>query len=259
MREHHDEHGTVDGYAVALPGDRADHGTRPVWFSGRTLAYDLSLPRIRERYEPAITPADITRAHHRIREAAALLARAGRAQGAGDVAALGDLLAVAAAVSPATVREKVRAAAAAFEQASRAPSARTLDGTARTGFKAAARALEHAPRTARGGGAPAVLNLLLALVEAIDAATAWHRAQNHRAQTTAAARAAVLLREAATLTTTGTPGHTTALRTAPRTVRVTPAAERGPAASPPVTGVPPRPPTGPHPGPGPGPGPGRSR
>ncbi|WP_257132746.1 MULTISPECIES: hypothetical protein [unclassified Streptomyces] len=193
----------------------------------------------------------------RIREAAALLARAGRTQGAGDVAALGDLLTVAAAVSPATVRAHVRAAAAAFEQASRAPGARTLDGTARTRFKAATRALERAPRTARGGGAPAVLNLLLALVEAIEAATAWHRAQHHRAQTTAAAQAAALLREAADLTTTGTPARTTASRTTSRTVRVTPAPERGPVPLPPVTGVPPRPPTGTPPGPGPGPG--RSR
>ncbi|MFD5206555.1 mobilization protein [Streptomyces anulatus] len=253
VREHHDENGAVDGYAVALPGDRADHGTRPVWFSGRTLAYDLSLPRIRERYEPALTPADITRAHHRIREAAVLLARAGRTEGAGDVAALGDLLAVAAAVSPATVRAHVRAAAAAFEQASRAPGARTLDGTARTRFKAAARALERAPRTARGGGAPAVLNLLLALVEAIEAATAWHRAQNHRAQTTAAARAAVLLREAAALTTTGT--RTTTPRTTTRTVRVTPAAERGTAPPPTSNGATPRP----QPAPPPAPGTGRSR
>ncbi|MFI1576834.1 hypothetical protein OHA57_38305 (plasmid) [Streptomyces anulatus] len=253
VREHHNATtGAVDGYAVALPGDRADHGSRPVWFSGRTLAYDLSLPRIRERYEPALTPADITRAHTRIREAAALLARAGRTQGAGDVAALGDLLTVAAAVSPAAVRDKVRAAATRFEQASRVPGARTLDGTARTRLKAAARALEHAPRTARGGGAPAVLNLLLALLEAIEAATAWHRAQHHRAQTTAAAQAAFLLREAADLTTTGTPAHTTASRTTSRTVRVTPAPERGPAPPPTVTGVPPRPPTGPHPGPGPG-------
>ncbi|MFH9201775.1 mobilization protein [Streptomyces anulatus] len=259
VREHHNATtGAVDGYAVALPGDRADHGSRPVWFSGRTLAYDLSLPRIRERYEPALTPADITRAHHRIREAAALLARAGRTQGAGDVAALGDLLTVAAAVSPATVRAHVRAAAAAFEQASRTPGARTLDGTARTRFKAATRALEHAPRTARGGGAPAVLNLLLALVEAIEAATAWHRAQHHRAQTTAAARAAVLLREAADLTTTG--ARTTTPRTTTlRTVRVTPAAERGPAPLPPVTGVPPRHANGPGPHPGPHPGPGCSR
>ncbi|MFJ8255542.1 mobilization protein [Streptomyces sp. NPDC094466] len=254
VREHHDEHGTVDGYAVALPGDRADHGTRPVWFSGRTLAYDLSLPRIRERYEPALTPADLTRAHHRIREAAALLARAGRTEGAGDVAALGDLLTTTAATSPATVRAHVQAAATRFEQASRTPGARTLEGTARTHFKAATRALEHAPRTARAGGAPAVLNLLLALIEAVEAATAWHRAQNHRAQTTAAAQAAVLLREAATLTTGA---RTTTPRTAPRTARVTPTTGRGPATPPPATPVPPRPPTGTPPGPGTGPG--RSR
>ncbi|MFJ6444839.1 mobilization protein [Streptomyces sp. NPDC091649] len=260
VREHHDTTtGALDGYAVALPGDRADHGSRPVWFSGRTLAYDLSLPRVRERFHTPIGPSDITRAHTRVREAATLLARAGRTQGAGDVAALGDLLTVAAATSPALVRDQVRAAAAAFEQAARAPGARTLQGTARAHFKASSRALEHAPRTARGGGAPAVLNLLIALVEAVEAATAWHRAQNHRAQTTAAARAAVLLREAAALTGAPPPSRTprTPSRAAPRTVRVTPAPARGPAPPPPVTAVPHPPPTGPHPRPGPHPG--RSR
>ncbi|MET8709295.1 hypothetical protein [Streptomyces californicus] len=258
MREHHDENNTLNGYAVTLPGDRADRNTRPVWFSGRTLAYDLSLPRVRERFHPPIAPADITRAHTRIRQAATLLARAGRTEGAGDVAALGDLL-TAAATSPATIRDQVRAAATAFEQASRAPGTRTLHGTARAHFKAAARALDHAPRATRGGGAPAVLTLLIALVEAIEAATAWHRAQQHHAQARAAAQAAALLREAATLT--GTPPR--ASRTAPRTVRVTPAAERGPAPATPVTRVPPRPHAGPHPtpgpSPGPAPGPGRSR
>ncbi|WP_369019661.1 hypothetical protein ABZ326_00005 [Streptomyces californicus] len=235
VREHHDENGALDGYAVALPGDRADQGSRPVWFSGRTLAYDLSLPLIRERFHPAIAPADLTLAHTRIREAATLLARAGRAEGAGDVAALGDLLVVVAATSPTVVRDQVRAATAAFEQASRAPGARTLHGTARAHFKAAARALDHPPpRAARGGGAPAVLTLLIALVEAIEAATAWHRAQQHHAQARAAAQAAALLREAATLT--GTPPR--ASRTAPRTTWVTPAAERGPAPATPVTRVP---------------------
>lgn len=244
VREHHDETtGTVDGYAVALPGDRADHGTRPVWFSGRTLAYDLSLPRIRERFHPTITPADITRAHTRIREAAALLARAGRTEGAGDVAALGDLLAVAAATSPATVRAHVQAAATRFEQASRAPGARTLDGAARTRFKAATRALEHAPRTARGG-APAVLNLLIALIEAVEAATTWHRAQDHRAQTTAAAQAAA-------------PPPFLNSRTVPRTVRVTPAAGHGPAS--PATGAPARQHLNPGPHPQSGSGRGHSR
>lgn len=242
VREHHDENGALDGYAVALPGDRADHGSRPVWFSGRTLAYDLSLPRIRDRFHPTIAPADLALAHTRIREAATLLARAGRAEGAGDVAALGDLLVVAAATAPTAVRDQVRAAAAAFEQASRAPGTRTLHGTARAHFKASAQALEHAPRTARGGGAPAVLALLIALVEAVEAAAAWHRAQHHDAQTRAAAQAAALLREAATLT--GAPPPTRNSRPS-RTVRVTPAAGRGPAAALPVTGVPPRPSPGP--------------
>ncbi len=107
VREHHDENGAVDGYAVALPGDRADRGSRPVWFSGRTLAYDLSLPRIRERFHPTVAPADLALAHTpRIREAATLLTRAGRTEGAGDVAALGDLLVVAAATAPTAVRER---------------------------------------------------------------------------------------------------------------------------------------------------------
>ncbi|WP_439081494.1 mobilization protein [Streptomyces sp. WL006] len=255
VREHHDENGALDGYAVALPGDRADRNTRPVWFSGRTLAYDLSLPRIRERFHPTIAPADLTRARTRIREAAHLLARAGRAEGAGDVAALGDLLVVAAATSPTVVRDQVRAAAAAFEQASRAPGTRTLHGTARAHFKAAARALDHAPRAARGGGAPAVLTLLIALVEAIEAATAWHRAQQHHdAQTRAAAQATALLREAATLTGTPPPTRNSRpSRAVPRTVRVTPAAGRGPAGSPPVAAVPARPRAVPGAGPTPGP------
>ncbi|MER7701225.1 mobilization protein [Streptomyces sp. NPDC096095] len=248
VREHHDTTtGALDGYAVALPGDRADHGSRPVWFSGRTLAYDLSLPRVRERFHTPIGPADITRAHTRVREAATLLARAGRTQRTGDVAALGDLLTVAAATSPTLVRDQVRAAAA-FEHPAPAPSKAPPAPTSR-----------HPPapaNTPRGqpaaAGAPAVLNLLIALVEAVEAATAWHRAQNHRAQTTAAARAAVLLREAAALTGTRTTTPRPASRTAPRTVRVTPAPARGPAPSPPVTAVPPRPPTGPHPGSGPG-------
>ncbi|MFJ3575852.1 hypothetical protein [Streptomyces rubiginosohelvolus] len=161
---------------------------------------------------------------------------------------------MAAATSPTAVRDQVRAAAAAFEQASRPPGTRTLHGTARAHFKASARALEHAPRTARGGGAPAVLALLIALVEAVEAATAWHRAQEHDAQTRAAAQAAALLREAATLTCTPPPDRPSrASRSVPRTVRVTPAPTRGPATAPPATGVPARPRADPGAGPAPGP------
>lgn len=45
VRERRDDDGVLVGYAVALPGDRVDRGSRPVWFAGSTLAYDLSLPR----------------------------------------------------------------------------------------------------------------------------------------------------------------------------------------------------------------------
>ncbi|WP_331726952.1 mobilization protein (plasmid) [Streptomyces sp. NBC_01213] len=248
VRERRDETGILLGYAVALPGDRADRGTRPVWFPGSKLAYDLSLPRIRERYDLPAGPVDWTTAEARIREAAVLLGAAGRTQGAGDVAALGDLLAVAAAHSPALVRDRLQQAAAAFEQASRAPGARSLEGRARAGWRASARALQQAPRTARGGGgAPVILHLLIALIEAVEATHRWHQAAEHRAQARAAAHAAVLLREAATAT--GAPA-----RPAPRATTRTPTratsktTARGPAPSPPVTRVPPR--TGPdRPGP----------
>ncbi|MFI8817601.1 MULTISPECIES: mobilization protein [unclassified Streptomyces] len=210
VRERRDDSNTLVGYAVALPGDRADRGSRPVWFSGSTLAYDLSLPRVRERYGPPVTALDWERAGARIREASALLAHAGRSQGSGDVAALGDLLTTAAAHAPGT---------------------RSLEGTARAHWRASARALARAPRAARGGGATAVLHLLLALVEAAEAAAAWHRAQEYRAQAGAASRAAELLREAVVLT--GEPPSRRTART-PRT------AGRGLTPPAPVTGVPPR-------------------
>ncbi|MEU4732072.1 hypothetical protein [Streptomyces sp. NPDC023588] len=246
VRERRDDDGARVGCAVALPGDRADGGTRPVWFAGSTLAYDLS--RVRERFEPFVTPADWALAEHRIREASALLGRAGQAEGAGDVAALGDLLAVAAAHSPALVRDRVQASADAFEQAARAPGARSLEGRAGAGWRASTRALERAPRAARGGGAAVVLTLLIAFVEAVEAAADWHRAQAYRAQAKAAAEAAVLLREAADLT--GAPPPTTK----PRTGRVVRTAGRGLPGAAPVTGVPVRP----RPDPG-RPGPSRTR
>ncbi|MGW4510213.1 hypothetical protein ACWENO_36815 [Streptomyces sp. NPDC004436] len=243
VRERRADDGALAGYAVALPGDRADHGSRPVWFSGGSLAYDLSLPRVRERYEPAVGPAGWSQAERLVREAAAALARSGRAEGAGDVAALGDLLVAAAFHAPATVRDRITAAADAFEQAGRAPGERSLEGRARAGWRASARALERAPRTARGGGAVVVLTLLVALVEAVDAARLWHEAQQHRAQAKAAAEAGRLLREAAAA---GAPASPTG---AARAARTSQAAGRGPTGPGAVTGVPPRTPGPPKTGP----------
>lgn len=239
------------GTRSRCPGT-ARPSTRPVWFAGPTLAYDLSLPRVRERFTPLVTPADWALAERRIREASTLLGRAGQDEGASDVAALGDLLSVAAAHAPALVRDRVQAAADAFEQAARAPGARSLEGRARAGWRASSRALERAPRAARGGGAAVVLTLLLllllALVEAVEAAASWHRAQAFRAQAKAASEAAVLLWEAAGLTGASPPTMK------PRTGRVVRTPHRGLPGVAPVTGVPVRP----RPDPG-RPGPSRTR
>ncbi|WP_203634354.1 hypothetical protein [Streptomyces sp. SID10815] len=40
--------GDVLGYSVALPGD-VNKQRQPIWYSGSTLAGDLSLPKIRQR------------------------------------------------------------------------------------------------------------------------------------------------------------------------------------------------------------------
>lgn len=105
--------------------------------------------------------------------------------------------------------------------------------------------MERAPRAARGGGAEVVLTLLLALVEAVEAAADWHRAQAFRAQAKAASEAAVLLREAAGLTGASPPD------TKPRTGRVVRTPGHGLPGGAPVTGVPVRP--------RPDPGPSRTR
>ncbi|MET8756181.1 hypothetical protein ABZW32_39750, partial [Streptomyces sp. NPDC004667] len=53
--------------------------------------------------------------------------------------------------APALIRDRVQATADAFEQAARAPGARCLEGRARAGWRDSTRALERAPRAARGG------------------------------------------------------------------------------------------------------------
>jgi hypothetical protein len=55
----------VTGYAVALPDDTARYGG-PVWFGGGKLAADLTLPKLRRRWEPARgTPAETFTAQER--------------------------------------------------------------------------------------------------------------------------------------------------------------------------------------------------
>ena len=52
--------GEVTGYAVALPADTTSAGG-PVWYSGGKLAADLTLPKLRHRWDarPATSPAGV--------------------------------------------------------------------------------------------------------------------------------------------------------------------------------------------------------
>ncbi|WP_327332921.1 relaxase/mobilization nuclease domain-containing protein [Streptomyces anulatus] len=193
--------GNVTGYSVALPGDR-DGGQAPVWFPGTRLAPDLSLPRVRERWSgplvnAAVTPADAWRAAaERVRAAAGQLGAGGLHQGAGDVAALGDLIVTAAVVSPYLVRSQMRMAAYEYERASRAPAARQMEGQARHLYRESTQTLTRSASSVGRNDTAAALGFLVALVTAVDASRRWHQAQDFRVQADAAGRAGRLLHEA---------------------------------------------------------------
>ncbi|MFD4865273.1 relaxase/mobilization nuclease domain-containing protein [Streptomyces sp. NPDC058412] len=197
--------GNVTGYSVAMPGDR-DGEQIPVWFPGARLAPDLSLPRARERWNtsvelPRVAPAEMWRvAEDKVRAAAAQLGAEGLQQGAGDVAALGDLIVVAAIVSPRLVRNQIKDAAYEFERASRAPGDRALEGQARKLYRESNQLLAQSAAAVGRNDAVAALGFLLALVQAVEAAHRWHEAQQHRAQAEASGKAGRLLREAVEVT-----------------------------------------------------------
>ncbi|MEW1926425.1 mobilization protein [Streptomyces sp. NPDC088360] len=198
--------GNVTGYSVALPGDR-DGARRAVWFSGSRLAWDLSLPRVRERWSGegragAVAPGEAWRvAEEKCRLAARVLGAGGAHRGAGDVMALGDLVVVTALVAPALVRAELRSAARDFERASRAPGARELEGQARKLSRDSAQALRVAVAASGRSDAVATLGFLVALVEAVAASQRWHQAQGYRAQAQSAGAAGRLLRQAVEVTT----------------------------------------------------------
>ncbi|PNV30924.1 mobilization protein [Streptomyces sp. DH-12] len=196
--------GNVTGYSVALPGDR-NREQKPVWFPGTRLAPDLSLPRVRERWNgpPVNTQpsADVWRvAAEKVRAAADQLGVGGLHQGAGDVAALGDLIVVAATVSPYLVRSQMRKAAYEFERASRAPAAREMEGQARELYRESIYVLSRSVSAVGRNDTVAALGFLLALVTAVEASRCWHQAQEHRVQAEAAGRAGRLLHEAVEVT-----------------------------------------------------------
>jgi hypothetical protein len=210
----HAPSGDVLGYTVALPGDRDRH-REPVWFAGSTLAPDLSLPKIRKRLAGELTdtnqearkatapstqarwspPAKGRRDAAKAAEHTASILKTGGDEAAAQLVGVGELLDSLAQTSPATTRQELRAAAQAFERATRSHiRAERADTRA---LRSAARGIIQAG-TALGrgedGGATAMLLSTLVLVTL--AAARWHSARHHAQQAAAARQAAEHLRTA---------------------------------------------------------------
>ena len=149
--------GQVTGYAVALAGDTARAGG-PVWFGGGKLAADLSLPKLRARWDGASAPArpraqftaeernaiweHAARTAHDARERIRRCAATDPAAAADAAWAASDTLHAAAAVLGSRV---IRQAADSYARAARVPYARIPRRTpAGTGLRQAARLLSRA-------------------------------------------------------------------------------------------------------------------
>ncbi|MEV5876978.1 relaxase/mobilization nuclease domain-containing protein [Streptomyces sp. NPDC052101] len=207
--------GDLLGYKVALPDDRNKDG-QPVFYSGSTLAPDLSLPRIRERWvlpEDAAASADGSQrdqptlpdvtgpAFARRRATAAtwqallIIDHGDDGAAAAQIAAAGEILDALAKTSAAHTRAELREAAFAFERASRS-HIKAVRGHDRA-LRQAARDLVHSgPALGRGeDGATTAMLIDMAFFLAIAAAN-WHAKKEHAQQASAAQQAAEHLRAA---------------------------------------------------------------
>ncbi|WP_129287532.1 mobilization protein [Streptomyces sp. GZWMJZ-114] len=203
--------GDLLGYKVALPDDLNKDG-QPVFYPGARLAPDLSLPRIRERwsahtaepptvaddFDAARTGAGGPAAARRTTATAAWQAITVVEEGddvvvAAHISAAGEVLDALAATSAAHTRRELRAAATAFERASRS-HVRAARGHERA-LREAARDLVHSgPALGRGTDGAATAMAIDMLFFLITAAAHWHKSNGHAQQAEAAARAASHLR-----------------------------------------------------------------
>lgn len=205
--------GDLSGYSVALPDDLNADG-EPVYYSGSTLAPDLSLPRVRLRFgaspdddvEAALPASASGRsgrrpapARRRTAEAAwaaiLVIDEGGDGAAAAQIAAAGEILDALAATSAAHTRRELREAAAAFERASRSHvRAERRHGRA---LRQAARDLVYSgPALGRGedgAGTAMAIDMLFFLVMAT---AHWHGRKQHAQQAAAARQAADHLRAA---------------------------------------------------------------
>jgi hypothetical protein len=194
------------GYAVALPGDTTREGA-PVWFGGGKLAPDLTLPKLRCRWEPArttpgepFTPAERDAIWEHAARTAAGASDQIRHLAATDPAAAADAAWAAAdtlhAAASALRSRVLRQAAASYDRAARAPYGRIPSPTP------AGNALRHAARllssAASVSGDPALsqITLVTRLAALVEDIADLREAQRHAAQAAAARQAAERLHAA---------------------------------------------------------------
>ncbi|MFF2718308.1 relaxase/mobilization nuclease domain-containing protein [Streptomyces sp. NPDC058011] len=206
--------GDLLGYKLALPDDR-NKDDEPVFYAGSTLAPDLSLPRLRERWslrtaagsegEPAqVKPAlpPVTHPAFARRRAAAASWQALLIIGHGDdgtaaaqIAAAGEVLDALSKTSAAHTRAELRQAAFVFERASRS-HVRAVRGHDRALRQAAHDLVHSGPALGRGeDGAATAMLIDMALFLAVTAAN-WHARRHHGQQAASAEQAAEHLRAA---------------------------------------------------------------
>ncbi|MGQ4371951.1 relaxase/mobilization nuclease domain-containing protein [Streptomyces violaceoruber] len=180
--------GDVTGYSVALPGD-TNKQQQPVWYSGSTLAGDLSLPKIRQRLaattpEPVVgRPANpwyqATAATERIPHH---LTHSSDEVAQGQMAALGAALDLLPLASPAEARGELERAAVAFERATRSRIA--ADHASARALRRNVQAIWNEPT--RDGDGAGLAMLLDAALTAVAYAMHWHRTRQHAQQEAAA-------------------------------------------------------------------------
>ncbi|WP_030614393.1 relaxase/mobilization nuclease domain-containing protein [Streptomyces fulvoviolaceus] len=205
--------GDLLGYKVALPDNR-NEDKEPIYYSGSTLAPDLSLPRIRERWaangsgpDPE-TAADRSSGSARanpstarrqattaVWQAVLVVDQSDDGQIAAQLAAAGEVLDALAKTSAAHTRRELRDAAWAFERASRS-HIRAERGHDR-GLRQAARDLVYGgPALGRGEDGATSAMLIDMVFFLVTAAAHWHGKKEHAQQAAAARQAAEHLRAA---------------------------------------------------------------
>ncbi|MFF0740551.1 relaxase/mobilization nuclease domain-containing protein [Streptomyces sp. NPDC004111] len=200
--------GDLLGYKVALPDDR-NKDNQPVFYPGARLAPDLSLPRIRERWSadqpgPAAStdgPAPVSPSSARRRTASAVWAAitvvdlGGEGVVAAHIASAGEVLDALVQTSAAHTRSQLRAAAIAFERASRS-HVRAERGHDRALRQAARDLVAGGPAMGRGEDGATTAMVIDMLAFLLTAAMHWHARKGHAQQAAAAQQAAEHLRSA---------------------------------------------------------------